>query len=204
MTKKTEERKEIPGLDAKIFDGKVNKAVLYQVINMYQANKRQGNADTKTRADVSGGGRKPWRQKGTGRARVGSIRSPLWKGGGTVFGPHPRDYSYTVPQKIRTEALRSSINSKYNENDLMVVDAVTVANPKTKEFKKVLSSLKIAKKALFVFDAVDKNLKLASRNLKEVSLRRADELNALDVLKFDKLVLTKPALAIIAKRISGK
>ena len=191
-------------LDPKIFDGNVNKAVLYQVINMYQANKRQGNASTKTRANVRGGGRKPWKQKGTGRARVGSIRSPLWKGGGVVFGPHPRDYSYTLSKSIRDEALRSSLNAKQNENQLVVVDNLTVDKPKTKEFKKILSNLKLNHKTLFVFDRIDENLKLASRNLSEVSLKNASDLNALDVLSFNALVVTKSALSILTKRLSGE
>ena len=205
--KKTEEKEKSnisKDLDQKVFDGKVNKAVLYQALRMYQANKRQGNASTKTRANVSGGGRKPWRQKGTGRARVGSIRSPLWKGGGVVFGPHPRDYSYTLPKKIRDEALRASLNAKNNDKRLFVVDSLNLEKPKTKEFKKIVSSLKLNQKALFVSDKFDENLKLASRNLREVGLKRAEDLNALDVLSFNALVLTKPALSILTRRILGK
>jgi len=194
----------IEGLNPGVFDGKVNKAVLYQAVKMYEANQRQGNASTKTRAVVSGGGRKPWAQKHTGRARAGSIRSPLWKGGGTIFGPHPRDYSYTLPQNIRREALRSSLNSKYNEKDIVVLDEVRVDNPKTKEFKKVLDVNKLNEKALFVLDKIDNNLKLASRNLKNVTLKRADDLNALDVLHTKKLVLTKSALLILEKKLSGE
>lgn len=203
VEKKEQEKEQPKGLDPNIFNGKVNKAVLYQVIKMYEANKRRGTASTKTRAAVSGGGRKPWRQKGTGRARAGSIRSPLWKGGGVVFGPHPRNYSYSVPQKIRREALRASLNSKYNENAMLVLDELKVDKPKTKEFKKILNSLKLNEKALFVLDKIDDNLKLASRNLKEVALKRADDLNALDVLNFKKLVLTKAALAIIEKKLKN-
>ena len=198
-TKKTEKQEAPSG----IFDGKVNKAVLYQVITMYQANKRQGTHSTKTREQVSGGGRKPWRQKGTGRARAGSNRSPLWRGGGTIFGPHPRDYSYTVPQKIRIEALKSSLNSKYNDKSLTVVESVTVDKPKTKEFKKLLDSLKIENKVLFVLDKIEADVKLASRNLKGVELKTAQDINALDVLSFDRLVVTKPALSILTKRLVG-
>lgn len=170
---------------------------------MYEANQRQGTSSTKTRAVVSGGGRKPWAQKHTGRARAGSSRSPLWKGGGTIFGPHPRDYYYTVPQNIRTEALRSSINSKYNEDDLLVLNELAVEKPKTKEFKKLLKSLKVTDKALFVLDKIDDNLRLASRNLGEVCLKRAEDVNAIDVLKAKKLVVTKPALLTLEKRITG-
>ena len=190
---------------AGILDGEVNKAVLYQAVRMYQANQRQGTADTKTREQVRGGGRKPWKQKGTGRARVGSSRSPLWKGGGTIFGPHPRDYYYTLPQKIRSEALRSSLNAKNNDKELLVIDAVVVDKPKTKEFNKVMSSLKIAldTKTLFVLDKIDENLRLSSRNIGTVVLKRAEDLNAMDVLNVKKLVLTKTALSIITKRLEG-
>lgn len=200
---KNKELEKIEGLNQKVFDGEVNKSILYQAIRMYEANQRQGTSSTKTRAVVSGGGRKPWAQKHTGRARAGSIRSPLWKGGGVVFGPHPRDYSYTLPQNIRREALRASINSKYNDKDLVVLDEVAVEKPKTKDFKKLLKSLKLKDKALFVLDKIDNNLRLASRNLKGISLRRADDVNAMDVLKAKKLVVTKPALSILEKKIAG-
>jgi large subunit ribosomal protein L4 len=193
----------IEGLNSKIFDGEVNKGALYQVVKMYEANQRQGTSSTKNRAAVSGGGRKPWAQKHTGRARAGSNRSPLWRGGGVVFGPHQRDYSYTVPQYIRREALRASINSKYNEKDLMVLNEIKVEKPKTKEFKKILKSLKLSEKALFVVDKIDDNLRLAARNLEVVSLKRAQDVNAMDVLRAKKLVVTRPALSIIEKKLTG-
>lgn len=170
---------------------------------MYEANQRQGTSSTKTRAVVSGGGRKPWAQKHTGRARAGSIRSPLWKGGGTIFGPHPRDYSYTLPQNIKREALRASINSRYNEDDLVVLNEIHIEKPKTKDFKKFLNSIKLKENALFVLDKIDNNLKLASRNLREIALKRADDLNAMDVLKARKLVMTKSALSILEKKLAG-
>ena len=198
---KTSDKKTVKA-ESEFFDGKVNKAVLYQAVRMYQANQRQGTADTKTRANVRGGGRKPWRQKGTGRARVGSIRSPLWKGGGTVFGPHPRDYSYVLPQKIRNEALKSSLISKHNDKNLVIVENVTVEKPKTKEFKKILADLKIDQRVLFVLDKIDNNVKMASNNLKGVSLKRAEDINAFDVLNVNKLVVTKPALAVLKKRLA--
>ena len=200
---KSKELKKIEGINPAVFDGKVNKAALYQVVKMYEANQRQGTSSTKTRAVVSGGGRKPWAQKHTGRARAGSIRSPLWKGGGTIFGPHPRDYSYTLPQNIKREALRASINSKYNEDDLVVLNEIHIEKPKTKDFKKFLNSIKLKEKALFVLDKIDNNLKLASRNLREIALKRADDLNAMDVLKAKKLVMTKSALSILEKKLAG-
>jgi len=129
-------------LNRKLFDGKVNKALLYQAVLMYNANQRQGSAATKTRGEVSGGGKKPWRQKGTGRARAGSTRSPLWRHGGTVFGPHPRDYSYSLPRKIKRRALLASINSKIRENKIMGIDSVDIEEAKTKKFQAVLDALK--------------------------------------------------------------
>jgi len=202
-TEKQDVKRASQELDPRVFDGEVNKAVLYQVVNMYQANQRQGTASTKTRAVVAGGGRKPWKQKHTGRARAGSIRSPLWRGGGVVFGPHPRDYSFTVPQKMKVEALRSSLNAKHRDNELIVVDSVTIEKPKTKEFQKVLQSLKVNSSVLFVLDTIDANVKLASRNIGDVSLKKADDLNALDVLQCKSIVVTKPALAILTKRIQA-
>jgi len=195
--------KKVSDINSKVFDGKVNKSVLYHAIKMYQANKRQGSSATKTRAMVSGGGKKPWRQKGTGRARFGSSRNPIWRSGGVAFGPQPRDFSYTVNKKARLEALRSSINSKLNDKELVIVDSITCDSPKTKEFKKVIKSLKIAEKALFVFDKVDTNLRLASRNLKEAAIKTAADLNAMDVVNVGIVVVTKPALDILTKRIQG-
>lgn len=187
-----------------IFDGKVNMDVIYQVVKMYQACKRRGTASTKTRAEVSGGGKKPWRQKGTGRARFGSIRNPIWRGGGAVFGPKPRDYSYAVPKRIRLQALKSSINSKINDDSLILVDKLEVSSPRTKEFLKIIDGLKISTKALFVVDKLESNLKLAARNLKNATLKDAYSVNALDILLHDKLVLTKAGMDVIEKRLTRK
>lgn len=130
-------------LDRELFAGEVNKGVLYQFIRMYNANQRGGNASTKTRGDVSGGGKKPWRQKGTGRARAGSNRSPLWRGGGKVFGPHPRDFHYDIPKKIKKVALLASLNSKLIDEKLIGIDAITLAEPKTKQFQAIVDALKL-------------------------------------------------------------
>lgn len=184
----------------KIFDGKVNKALLYQAVLMYNARARQGNASTKTRGDVSGGGKKPWRQKGTGRARAGSSRSPLWRGGGAVFGPHPRDYHYDLPRKIKRLAFLSSINSKLNEKKVIGMDAITVKEPKTKVFKAMLGALKITGKSLVVVDALDDNLARASRNLQEVSLKSCQDLNTMDVLTCDSVIMSKAALEKLPER----
>lgn len=187
----------------KVFTGRVNRGALYQAVRMYNANRRQGNASTKTRGDVSGGGKKPWRQKGTGRARAGSSRSPLWRHGGVVFGPHPRDFHYELPRKIRTLAFLSSINSKLNEEKVMGIDAVTLKEPKTKMFKAVMDALKLDGKSLFIVDNVDENLKRASRNLEEVSVKNYKDFNTMDVMISDNLVMSKAALEKLSERFKG-
>lgn len=189
-------------LDAVVFDAVVKKAPLYQVIVGYQANKRLGCAATKTRGEVSGGGKKPWRQKGTGRARHGSIRSPLWRHGGVVFGPHPRDFSQRLPAKIRTEALRSSLNAKINSGDFLLVEKVHLLHPKTKDFVKFLTSLKLKDQTvLCVIDAITENIKRAARNIRELHLTDAASLNALDVLNSKKIVMSRDSLKTITKRL---
>jgi len=177
-----------------IFGAPVNTAVLYEVALMYQANQRKGTHDTKTRGEVAGGGRKPWRQKGTGRARHGSIRSPLWRKGGTVFGPHPRDYSYSVPKKVRRVALKSALSDKVNENNLIVVDSLTFAAPKTKDMVKVLDNLKVEGKALIVTASHDEVVEKSARNIPGVSVMTAPSLNALSLLNHDKLIMTRDAV----------
>jgi len=184
----------------KIFDGKVNKAILYQAVLMYNANARQGNASTKTRGDVSGGGKKPWRQKGTGRARAGSSRSPLWRGGGSIFGPHTRDFHYGLPKKIKRLAFLSSINSKLSEKKVIGVDAITLKEPKTRIFKAMLDALKITGKSLVVVDAIDENLVRASRNLQEVSLKSCRDVSTMDVLTCDSMIMSKAALEKLPER----
>ena len=188
--------------DKKIFNGKVNEAVLYQAVLMYNANKRQGNASTKTRGDVSGGGKKPWRQKGTGRARAGSTRSPLWRGGGTVFGPHTRDFHYDIPKKIKRLAFLSSLNSKLNEKRVLGIDAISLKEPKTKLFKAVIKALKLEGKNLFVMDTVDENIMRASRNLKEAFVKNYKDFSTMDVLNCDNLVIFKTALEKLPERFA--
>lgn len=184
-----------------IFGVPVNKEVLHQAIVMYQANLRQGNASTKTRDEISGGGKKPWRQKGTGRARHGSTRSPLWHKGGVVFGPRPRDFGYTVPKKIRVAALRASLNAKFQKNDLLCVDKIDVPSGKTKEFAKILLTLKVKGKVLALLDGSANQVILASRNIASFNLARATDINALDVLKNSKILVTKTAIEKLLERI---
>ena len=137
-------------LDKKVFSGEVNKKVLYQVIRMYNANQRQGTASTKTRGEVSGGGKKPWRQKGTGRARAGSTRSPLWRHGGVIFGPHPRDHHYDMPVNIKRLGLLSSLNAKINESKMIAVESLDLQEAKTQKLKKIIDALKLSGRVLFI------------------------------------------------------
>ncbi|MBI4309979.1 MAG: 50S ribosomal protein L4 [Candidatus Omnitrophica bacterium] len=179
----------------------VHNAVMHQAVVMYRANKRQGNASTKDRAAVSGGGKKPWRQKGTGRARAGSSRSPLWKKGGIIFGPQPRDFSYTVPRKIRIAALRESLNAKFLSNELVCVDKIDAASGKTKDFAHMLEALKLQGRVLAVLDGADKKALLAGRNIPRVTLTAAPNINAEDILSNKNLLVTKAALETLLKRI---
>lgn len=190
-------------LDSSVFDGVINTAALYQAICVYRNNQRKGLASTKTRGEVSGGGRKPWRQKGTGRARVGSIRSPLWRHGGIIFGPHPRDYSYTIPKKIKKVALKSALCAKAKENNLIVLDNFKIEKPKTKEAVKIFYNLRIKplKRLLLLLDKIDNNLKKALRNIDFLDVNSAKETQAYEVLRHEKLIITKDALNELTKRL---
>jgi len=190
-------------LDKKLFNGAVNKEVLYQAVIMYNANQRQGNASTKTRGDVSGGGKKPFRQKGTGRARAGSTRSPLWRHGGTIFGPHPRDYHRELPKKVKRLAFLSSINSKLNDEKVIAISSVNITEAKTKNFKAIVDALKLEGKSLFVLDNIDNKVKVAARNLQEVSVKNYRDFNTIDVLKCDNMIVSKAAFAKLPERFNG-
>ncbi|HHD11580.1 MAG TPA: 50S ribosomal protein L4 [Deltaproteobacteria bacterium] len=190
---------ELP-VDENIFDGTVNEALFYEVVRMQLANRRSGTASTKTRAEVSGSGRKPWRQKGTGRARAGSIRSPLWRHGGVVFGPKPRDYSYSVPKKVVKGGLKSAIQYKINEGKLRIFDSLTVDEPKTKKAAELFSRLGI-KDALIVIDGDDRNLRLAVRNLKDFKYLELKALNVYDILCYDELVTTEDTFKKIEEKL---
>ncbi|MDD2866370.1 MAG: 50S ribosomal protein L4 [Candidatus Omnitrophota bacterium] len=189
-------------LDAHVFDGSVKKKTLYQAIVGYRANRRLGLAETKTRGEVSGGGKKPWRQKGTGRARHGSTRSPLWRHGGVVFGPHPRDFSYTMPQQIRNEALRSSLNARIASGDVVLVEKIHILAPKTKEFAKFLDALKLsATSVLCVLESVTENIKRSARNIQGLQLLDSSSLNAYDVMNTKKIILSRDSLKNLTKRL---
>ncbi len=189
-------------LDAGIFDGKVRKGVLSQVLLMHLANQRSGTADTKTRAYVAGGGKKPWKQKGTGRARAGSIRSPLWRKGGIVFGPHPRDYSYTVPKKIKKLALQSMLNDKVINQQIKVLNDWALDEAKTKKIAAVLQALGVREKTLIALEGEGVSVERAARNLENVYLVATQDLNAYDLLSNQYLVLSKKALEELVVRLS--
>lgn len=185
----------------KVFGAEVNEALLHQAVVMYEANKRQGTVATKTRGLVSGGGRKPWRQKGTGRARQGSTRSPQWRGGGTVFGPLPRNYRQAMPQKMRQAALRSALSAKVAAGEFVVLEKLSVNEPKTKIMAKLLDTFE-AGKALVVAQENNINLSLSARNLPGVQLSPATALNAHTVLSHDKLVITRDAVSQLEEALA--
>ncbi len=177
-----------------VFGVEVNQSLLHDAVVRYLANQRQGTSDTKTRAEVSGGGRKPWRQKGTGRARQGSIRAPQWRHGGVVFGPAPRDFRVEMPRKARQSALRSALTSKVSAGDLVVVDAFNIDAPKTKEIVRILGNLKAENKALIVTEVNSPNVYKSARNLPGVKTSEASAVNVYDVLNAGKLVITQAAV----------
>ena len=177
-----------------IFGIEPNQSVLFEAIVMQRASLRQGTHKVKNRSEVAGGGRKPWRQKGTGRARQGSIRSPQWRGGGTVFGPQPRSYSYKLPKKVRRLALKSALASKVVEENILVIDSLSFEAPKTKEAVAFLKGLSVDTKALIVTDVVNDNVALSARNIPGVTVIDANGLNVLDLVSHNKLIITKSAV----------
>lgn len=174
-----------------------NDAVLYDALTLARNNARQGTADTKTRSEVSGGGRKPWRQKGTGRARQGSTRAPHWIKGGIVFGPHPRSYAKKMNRKERRLALKSALSYKVIESEMIVVDNFDLETGKTKDAKAALNNLKANKKVLLVVDELNDNVILATRNLNNVVLLEASEINTYDVIAADNMIITEKAVKAI-------
>ena len=188
---------------ALVEDGKGTQAV-HDTVVAYRAAQRMGTACTKNVGDVSGSNKKPWRQKGTGRARAGSFQSPLWVGGGVVFGPKPRDFTKKVNSKTKQLALRKALSERLKAGDVVVVDDLKLGSPKTKDFVGVLSALELKGTALIVSQDVDKNLSLASRNVENVTLATSDNLNTYDVLRSDKLVFTRGAFEKVEARLADK
>lgn len=177
-----------------IFGIEPNAHVVHDAVVMQRASLRAGTHKTKGRSEVRGGGRKPWKQKGTGRARQGSIRAPQWKGGGIVFGPTPRSYGFKLPKKVRRLAIKSVLSSKVTDNEIIVLDALALDTPKTKAFAEVLKNLNVERKALVVAAQYDDNIALSSRNIPGVKFVTADGINVLDVIAHDKLIITKEAV----------
>ncbi len=196
-------REKVGSLDLSeaVFAAELKPHLLHEVVVWQLACRRQGNADTKVRHEVRGGGRKPWRQKGTGRARAGSRRSPLWRGGGTVFGPHPRDYSYTLPKKVKKAALRVALSDKLREEKLLVLKGFDLAEIKTKAFVEVLKRFE-AQNVLIVTPGADANLEKSARNVPRVKVLRSEGLNVYDILRYDRLVLVEQAVARIEEALS--
>ena len=185
-------------LNDAVFGAEVNESILYDVVKMQLAARRSGTASTKTRHDVSGGGKKPWRQKGTGRARAGTTRSPIWRGGGIVFGPHPRDYSYTIPKKIRKKAVISALSMKLKQEKMLILRDFPMEKISTREFKSVVDLFGF-KKALFVIDSENLVLLKSSRNLRNVKMIRSEGINVYDILNHEHLILLEPSV----KKIEG-
>lgn len=181
-------------LSEAVFGVEPNSHVMHSAVLLQRASLRSGTHKTKGRSEVRGGGRKPWKQKGTGRARQGSIRAPQWKGGGIVFGPTPRKYGFKLPKKVRRLAIKSALSSKVIDNEIIVLDDLSIAAPKTKEIAAVLNNLKVDRKALVVTAAYDDNVALSVRNLPNAKFVSAEGINVLDVLGYDKLIITKDAV----------
>jgi large subunit ribosomal protein L4 len=185
-----------------IFGVEVKSYLLHEVVVWQRACRRAGTASTKTRGEVSGGGHKPWRQKGTGRARVGSNRSPIWRGGGTVFGPKPRSYAYSLPKKVRRAALKMALSSKLANGQLVVLEDYPYSAPKTKEFVQVMKKFDL-EKVLFITSEGHEALELSARNVPYVQVLPTAGLNVYDILRYDHLVLLSPAVAAIEARLTA-
>ena len=194
------EKKKVSQVDLNdaVFGAEVNEAIIYDVVKMQLASRRSGTASTKTRSDVRGGGKKPWRQKGTGRARAGTTRSPIWRGGGIVFGPHPRDYSYSIPKKVRKKAIISALSMKFKENKMLILKDFPMEKISTRIFKGVFDLFSL-KKALFILDDNNEVLLKSSRNIKNVKMIRSEGINVYDILNHEHLILLEPSV----KKIEG-
>lgn len=191
-------------LNKDIFEGEVKRDLLQQIRIAHQKNCRQGTVSTKRRGEVSGGGRKPWSQKGTGRARVGSIRSPLWVGGGVSFGPKPRNFEYRLPRKVKKVALKSSLREKLKKESLLILNKVEVKEGKTKEMVKFLDAFSIKGKCLLVVDKWDEKVRRSSSNLKKFVLSLASIVSAYDILSHPYVFLTKDSLSILERRLKDE
>ena len=188
-------------LDDKVFNQDLNTELLTQYIHVYRSNQRQGTSSTKTRAEVRGGGRKPWRQKGTGRARHGSTRSPIWVHGGVAHGPKPKSWNLNLSKNLKKRAMQCALSLKAKEGKLLVVNEVKFDKPSTKDMKQLIQDLRVEGKTLFILDGNDTNVVKSASNLKNVSTTSSDMLNAFDVIAFDNLVFVKDALTKLEERV---
>jgi large subunit ribosomal protein L4 len=191
-----------PELKETIFGMKTRPHLLHQTVVMQLNNRRAGTAATKSKGFVRGGGKKPWRQKGTGRARAGSIRSPLWVGGGTIFGPQPKDYSFRMPRKARKEALLSALSLKHRDGKIIVVEKLDLEEAKTKLMVKALAELKVSS-ALIVIPQPDEKIERSSRNIPALKVLRVEGLNVYDLLRYEHLILTEGALKLLEERLAA-
>ena len=200
---KSEEVGDLELSDA-VFGAPLNKALIYSAVKSYMANQRAGTSATKGRGDVRGSGKKLWTHKGTGRARIASLRSPLWKGGGNVHGPQPRDWSYSIPRKMRRGAMRSVLSERMREGGIVIVEAFELQSHRTKDFAGTLAALGLNKRTLIVDTASNDNLTLSSRNLREVTLVSASNVNIYDILTHEQLALSREAAVQLEKQLSDK
>jgi large subunit ribosomal protein L4 len=191
-----------PELNEQIFGVRPRPHLLHQVVVMQLRNRRAGTAATKSKGFVRGGGKKPWRQKGTGRARAGSIRSPLWVGGGTIFGPQPRDYSFRMPRKARREALLSALSLKKRDGHIIVVERLALEEPKTKRMVEALAELRVSS-ALIVLAEPEEKIERSARNLPKIKVIRVEGLNVYDLLRYEHLILTEGALKRLEERLAA-
>jgi len=177
-----------------IFNTKVNKYLVHQAVKRYLANRRRGTASTKNRSEVRGGGAKPWKQKGTGRARAGTNRSPIWVGGGTVFGPAPRDYSFSFPKKMKVAALKSALSDKLENKEIIIIDKLSLEENKTSKMVEILKNLQAFKKPLIITEKEDNIIALAVRNIKGAKVLPVSKINPYDLINQEKIIITKKAL----------
>ncbi|MBN1493097.1 MAG: 50S ribosomal protein L4 [Candidatus Omnitrophica bacterium] len=202
VLKKTGKKAEEIEVSDAIFNARINKRLLDDVVRLYGNNKRSGTSSTKTFGEVRGGGKRPWRQKGTGRARSSSIRNPLWRGGGTIHGPRPRDINYSIPQKMRLKAIISALSSKNKDGNIIVVEDLALKAPKTKEFYEIIKALKLqADSVLCVVGAKGTNILRAARNVDALSLKSAEEFNAYHVMRKKKILIEKEAVQKVEERL---
>lgn len=188
-------------LEASLWEGTIHESVVHQCVRSYRAAQRQGNASTKTRAEIKGSGAKPWKQKGTGRARSGTKKSPIWRGGGTVFGPKPRSYRFELPKKLKKLALTSVLRSRYQGQECTVIDDLSIALPKTKEMVQILNALKLGENVLVVTSGVQENVIKSSSNISKVKVCESSVVNAFDVLLHKHVLFTEEAVLDIQRRL---